>query len=522
MNQTDEPRKPGDNPYSLTGQTGPYWLKDINGLNFPSLQEPLSKDVIVLGGGIAGLTCAYLLQRAGLSTAILEARKVLTGVTGHTTAKITPAHGLYHYLFTQFGEEGARQYAAANQAGFDTIASLVEELDIACDYIIRDFYLFGAESQDSAKLKEEGEAAGKAGLNLSFTREVPLPFSTAGGLVFPGQAQFHPQKYLRRLLEEFIKNGGEVFENTPALEVTEKAKECRVRSTQAEASGRNVVVATHFPFMMNGLYYIWMNPQRSYVLALRNRQPAPAGMFYQITSPYTAIRSQPDEEGELLLISGGDHRTGHGGDTRKYYQQLEELARKYFDVESIAYHWSTQDNFTLDLLPFMGRLTSRFRRTFIATGFGGWGMTNSTAAALVILDLIQGKPHPWPILSPQRHMPWHGYRELTHLNWVLVKAFVVDHLASLRKQEIAALPQGEGRVLRRGFKRLAVSRGEEDELQAVSPVCTHLGCVVRWNPAEQSWDCPCHGSRFSRKGVVLHGPALSHLTPERGKIPPTD
>jgi nitrite reductase/ring-hydroxylating ferredoxin subunit len=297
-------------------------------------------------------------------------------------------------------------------------------------------------------------------------------------------------------------------------------KDCRLRTPQAQARSRNVVVATHFPFMMNGLYYIWMNPQRSYVLALRSRRSAPEGMFYQITAPFYAIRSQADEEGNLLLISGGDHRGGFGGDTRRYYQDLEEFARKHFDVESIAYHWSTQDNFTLDLLPFMGRLTSRFRRTSIATGFGGLGMTNSTAAALAIRDLIQGKRHPWPILSPQRRMPWHGYRELTHLNWVLVKAFIIDHLSSLRKQEVGALPQGEGKVLRLGFHRLAISCDEQGQLQAVSPVCTHLGCVVRWNPAEQSWDCPCHGSRFSSEGEVLHGPALSNLTPKTVKTPP--
>lgn len=518
MTTTTDPDKTGGPGYLLPGQAESYWLKDDGGPPFPEVKEPLSKDVIVLGAGIAGLTSAFLLQRAGLSTAVIEARKVLSGVTGHTTAKITVAHGLmYHYLLSLFGEDGARQYAAANQAGFDTIASLVSEYGIDCDYINRDFYLYAEQEQTFNKIREEAEAARKAGLNPALTKEVPLPFPVAGGLVYPGQAQFHPGKYLRRLLNEFLKNGGEVFENSPALEVTEKTDGCRVKTSQAEVRSRYVVVATHFPFMMNGLYYIWMNPQRSYVLAVRSRNPAPEGMFFQGTPPYIAIRSQRDGEGELLLISGGDHRTGQGGDTRKYYQDLEEFVRRYFKVESIAFHWSTQDNFTLDSLPFMGPLTSRFRRTFVATGFGGWGMTNGTAAGLTILDLIQGKPHPWPVLSPARRMPWRGYKELASLNWVLIKAFLGDHLASLRKKDVSALPKGEGKVLRQGSRRLGVSRGEEGELQAVSPVCTHLGCVVRWNTAEHSWDCPCHGSRFSRQGEVLHGPALADL--EKDKTP---
>jgi glycine/D-amino acid oxidase-like deaminating enzyme/nitrite reductase/ring-hydroxylating ferredoxin subunit len=498
--------------FSLPGQHGSFWLQDKVISVFPPLREPLSKDVIVLGAGIAGLTSAYLLQRAGLSTALIDARTVLSGVTGHTTAKITAAHGLYHHIFTYFDEESARQYAAANQAGFDTIASLVTEHNIDCDYLVRDFYLYGEESASFDRVKAESEAARKAGLEVYFPREMPLPFSPARGALYPNQAQFHPGKYLRRLLEEFLNKGGEIFENTPALKVTEKGEECRVKTPEAETRSKNVVVATHFPFMMNGLYYIWLIPRRGYVLALRHRQPAPEGMFFQNDQPHIAIRSQRDEAGELLLISGGEHQTGHGGDTREYYHKLEEFSRRYFPEDPIAYYWSTQDNYSLDGLPFAGPLTSNFRRTFVATGFGGWGMTNATAAALAIRDLIQGKPHPWPVLSPQRRMPWYGYKKLGQLNVVLVKAFIKDHLKALWTKDPASLSAGEGRVLRQGFHRRAVSRDEDGQLTEVSPVCTHLGCVVRWNPAEQSWDCPCHGSRFSRKGKVIHGPALYDVT----------
>lgn len=516
---SSQPAPSADAGYQLPGVAESYWLATGTRPQFPPLSQNLTKDVIVLGAGIAGLTSALLLQRAGYGTAILEARKALGGVSGHTTAKITPAHGLiYHNLASQFGETGARQYAAANQAGFDTIAALVREYEIDCDYLRRDFYLFGEQAQDVADLEKEEQAARRAGLNPAFTRETPLSVPVAGALLYPGQAQFHPGKYLTRLLQEFIKSGGEVFEDTPALEVTEKTLECRVDTPQAQARSKYVVVAVHFPFMMNGLYYIWMNPQRSYVLAMRSATRLPEAMFIQAAPPYFAVRSQPDAAGELLVVSGGDHRTGHGGDTRPYYQTLEEQARRYFEVESIAYRWSTQDNFTLDGLPYLGRLTSRFRRTFIATGFGGWGMTNGTAAGLVMRDLIQGKPHPWPIFSPSRRMPWHGYRELAKLNWVLSKTFLQDHLQAFRKEETEALAPGEGVVGRLGFRRLAVSRGAAGELQAVSPICTHLGCLVRWNSAEESWDCPCHGSRFARDGKVLHGPAYSPLTPATDKL----
>lgn len=497
----------------LPGRPTTLWLDTTPETDFPPLDRDLQVDTLVAGGGIAGLTTALLLQEAGVSTALIDFRRILSGVTAHTTAKITSLHGIvYQTLISHFGREGAGMYAEANQAAVEKIATLIENEGIDCEFSRASAYTYAVTEKQRHRIEEEVKAAESIGLPAFYVEETSLPFPTKGAVCLRNQAKFHPRKYLLALAVKFTGAGGVIFENTRALGVHKDGGNSRVTTDRGTIRARHVVAATNFPFYDPAFFFARMYQKRSYVLGLRLNYPPPDGMFISIEEPFHSIRSHPVQDGEILLVGGEMHRTGHVGNTAELYQKLERFARDHFDVSSIEYRWSTQDNVTVDMVPYIGIPSPMHKNIYIATGFAGWGMAHSMVAATIITDAILERKNDWSgLYNPFRFKPSSTYSFLDQ-NLHVAKSFVKDRFTtSPGKPDFDKLGPGQGGVFDINRDKAGIARDRKGTLHIVSPFCTHMGCVVRWNNAEESWDCPCHGSRFRADGQVIHGPAKMDL-----------
>ena len=492
------------------------WIATTPRTDYEPLAGDLTVDTVVVGGGIAGLTAAVRLKEAGRDVAVVEADRIVDEATGRTTAKVTSQHGLaYDSLVSTFGREQARQYAAANEAAIDEIERRVEEEGIDCDFRRTPAYVYAASGEDVRSIREEVRAADALGLPASFAEETPLPFETPGAIRFDDQAEFHPRKYLLAVAEAVDGDGSHLFEETRALDV-DPGRRPRVETERGEITADQVVVASHFPFFDRGGYFARMHPKRAYLLAAQVGETPLEGMYLSTASPSDTIRTAPvpGSDEELLIVGGQSHKPGlDGSSTSERYRRCEAFAREHFDVESIEYRWSTHDYSPVDGVPFVGQLGPGTENVYVATGFGGWGMTGGTAAGMILSELIVEGESPWAdVFDPLRVTPGASAREFVGENATVGARFVGDRLRSLLSRDVDLPAAGEGKVVRQGGRPIAVHRDDEGELHTVSAVCPHLWCLVDWNDAERTWDCPCHGSRFDCDGEVLSGPALEGLS----------
>ena len=480
--------------------------------SLPRLEESVQANVVVLGGGIVGITTALLLKEAGMRVVLLEANQLARGVTGHTTAKVSSQHGMiYSPLRSKFGVEGARTYGAANEAALDWIAGRVERDGIDCDFRRLPSYAYISEGGDRSQAEQEAEAAQEAGLPATLVEETPLPYPVEAAVRFDDQAEFHVRKYLLGLAEGLAGDGCQVYENSHAVEV-DTDEHVLVKTPGGRVTADHVVVATHYPFLDRSLAFARVHPQRSYAIVCRIAGEPPPGMYINGDSPTRSIRAVPVDGEELLLVGGEGHKTGQGGDTEEHYRALEEFARRHWDVQSLEYRWSAQDGTTIDTVPYVGPMTPREDRVLMATGFAKWGMTNGTAAAIMLTDRIMGRDNPWAgLFDPNRFKPRAAAMKFVEENAQVGLRFIGDRLTKPGNRPIEDLQPGEGDIVRLAGEKVAGHRRDDGTLVAVSPVCTHLGCQVNWNTAERSWDCPCHGSRFAPEGDVIQGPAVHRL-----------
>lgn len=417
---------------------------------FESLNQDLKTDVLIIGGGITGILCAYLLHQADVPYALVEAETVCSGITKNTTAKITSQHGLiYSKLIRRLGTERAKQYLQANEAALEQYRKVCGGID--CDFEKKDAYVYSLDSRK--KIEKEAEALVQLGFPASFSDSLPLPFPVAGAVKFPNQAQFNPLKFVFSITE-----GLHIYEHTKVNELAGTTAFTR----KGKIKAKKIIIATHFPFInKHGCYFLKMYQHRSYVLALENAQDT-GGMYIDAAQKGLSFRNS----GDLLLLGGGSHRTGKKGGN---WQELRAFARRYYPASTERYHWATQDCMTLDGVPYIGPYSAGTQDLFVATGFNKWGMTSSMVAAMLLCDMVQGKQNPFAeVFSPSRSI--------------------------LRPQ-------------------LAIN-GLEAAVNLLTPAkkrCPHLGCALKWNPYERTWDCPCHGSRFTKNGRLIDNPATGNL-----------
>ena len=430
------------------------WTENAVLPQFEALKGSAETDVLIIGGGMAGILCAYFLREQGVDYILAEGRTICSGITKNTTAKITSQHGLiYDRLLKSAGIEKARLYLDANQNAIEKYAGLCRDMD--CDFERKTAYIYSLDNRK--RLEDEAEALYKMGFPAKITETGELPFPTVGALSFEAQAQFHPLKFISRTARDL-----KIYEHTFVKEL----KAHTAVTDNGIITFRKLIITTHFPIdNKHGMYFLKMYQHRSYVTALRNAAKM-NGMYLDEAKGGMSFRSY----GDFLLVGGGSHRTGKAGGN---WQTLRDFQKQYYPLAEEAYFWAAQDCMTLDGIPYIGKYSKHMPECFVAAGFNKWGMTSSMVAALLLTDMILEKENPFAeVFCPSRNM--------------------------LKPQ-----------LLLNGWEAminlLTISRKR----------CPHLGCALKWNQAEHSWDCPCHGSRFDGEGRLLDNPANGDLVQRR-------
>lgn len=492
----------------------PFWRESNQVHTFSPLTIDTEVDVAIVGGGITGITTAYLLSKQGMKVAILEADQILNGTTGHTTAKITAQHGLIYDEFIQhMGEEKAKQYYQANTDALEFVRQIVKEHQIECDLTEEDAYIYAVSDDYAKKVMKEYEAYQKLGIHSDFVESIPFSIDVKGAVVMKAQGQFHPLKYLKVLVDEIVKSGGEIYEQTTAINIDETTPKPMVITREGRrVTCKYAISCSHFPFFDGkGFYFSRLHAERSYVLGILARQDFPGGMYYSADSPTRSLRYTPMNGEKLILVSGDGHKTGQGTSTYKHYKALEEFAENVLGIEEIKYRWSAQDLYTLDKVPYVGAITSNKPNILVATGYRKWGMSNSTAAAKLLADLVLEKDNPYQELySPSRFYADPSIKKFLMQN-LDVAGHLIEGKIDIADKRIEDVGNDEGSVVVVNGKRAGCYKDKEGNINLVDTTCTHMGCEVEWNSGDRSWDCPCHGSRYSVTGDVLEGPAKKPL-----------
>jgi glycine/D-amino acid oxidase-like deaminating enzyme/nitrite reductase/ring-hydroxylating ferredoxin subunit len=487
------------------------WLETAPPAGYPPLARKVEVDVAVIGGGIAGLTIALLLKREGARVAVLEGAGVGTGVTGCTTAKVSALQAtLYSTIQSRHGDEAAAVYAQASLAGVERIATIAAEESIECELERRSAYTYAADESDRRAIEQELEHATRAALPVTLADPPDLPYPTRGAVCLGEQLQLHPVRYVQGLAGAVDGDGSLVLERSRALRVSE-GQPCTVATASAELRAEHVVIASHYPVLDRGLYFARLKPVRSYCIAatlLKGR--APQGMSISAGSSTRSVRSYRD----LLIVGGEGHTAGSGEATPERFERLEAFARQHWAIDEVPHRWSAHDPVPYDHLPMIGPYHPRSSRLWVTTGYMKWGLATATFAASILADLIGGRDNPWAATFSPSRLSLTSSHEIGQLGAKFSADFIADRLRPPQALTSRNIPRGEARTLPDGVGKKGVYRDLDGNLHAVSLRCTHLGCLLRFNTAERSWDCPCHGSRFAPDGSVLEGPAVESL-PQR-------
>jgi glycine/D-amino acid oxidase-like deaminating enzyme/nitrite reductase/ring-hydroxylating ferredoxin subunit len=479
--------------------------------HYPELNEDLEVDVVIIGGGITGVTAATQLIAAGKKVALLEAKEMGGVTTGSSTGNLYVAvQPFYQSIYSKFNLETAKAIAQSRKTAIDYIEKKVQDHDIHCQFHRRPWYAY-TNRDARISLDKEVELFKKMDIDVDYTTTLPLPLKFKKAVVMPNQARFNPFKYVLALTELLAKKGCHIFENTRVTSIEEKST-CTVSTDKAKIRAKKVFIATHTPIGINPTQ-LFTAAYRSYVVAvtLKNKD-YPEGHFWDLDRPphATCTHAISKQHPELLMVAGSHHKTGQGSNTQLHYKELTTFLTDHFQVDEIAYQWSAQHFQSADDVPYIGLAKRSGKHVYMATGYFADGLVYGTVAGIMMGDLLAGKRNALentyqsnritPVASASFLL-----KEDSNVFFEYLKDFpIVD-------SDYANLKNGEGKIVEINQEKCAVSRDNEGNLHIVSGVCTHMKCIVSWNGAEQSWDCPCHGSRFTQQGEVIEGPATVNL-----------
>ena len=500
--------------------TESVWEKVSKPASYPALGQDISVDVVIIGAGITGMTAAVELAKAGLKVAVAEARRVGDGTTGYSTGNLyIPVQPSFQNIRSKFDKETVHVVAHSRKEALDYIERTVTEQAIDCHFSRRPDYMF-AENTCEDFIAKEFEVLQEAEIAVEYTQNVPFPVNAKRAIFFPNQARFNPKTYIDGLAKTFTEKGGQIFENTEIIEAGEKDKGCQARTARHTINARAMIMATHTP---KGIHLMQMlaAPYRSYVVAASLKGGRyPDGHFWN-TDPGGYVSSTHavyNKTLDMLMVAGEHHKTGQAAhaDVEHYYKKIESYIHKNFDVEAILHRWSAQHYQAADGLPYIGRAHRHAKHFYVAGGYFADGLTYGTVAGRILADLVQGKDNPWAkTYDSTRFTPVASAGKAIKENINVLGEYLRDFPGNHDFSRVSDLKPGEGGVIEVHGEKLAVYRDEKQMLHAVSAVCTHLKCIVQFNNAEKSWDCPCHGSRFALDGSVLEGPAIQPLPARR-------
>ena len=495
-----------------------FWLSDFSisnniTINTSNKDEYEETDVCIIGAGIFGMTCAYYLTNLGYKVVVLEKNNIGAKTSGHTTAKITSQHSLfYDYLSNSYNQKFARDYLKSNEEAIKNIKNIISEEKIDCDLEIQNNFVYATNKEDLKKIKKEVSAIESLGYNCEFVTKTSLPFDIEGAICFKNQAQFHPLKYLYGLSKCIIKRGGKIITNTTVYDVKKENNKYITYSNTLRIKSKYVILASHYPFInFPGFYFLKMYQSTSYIIAIDPKKTLFNGMYISASNPVFSFRTAKYNRKDILLIGGGEHKTGQPPSYKDTYGILENIAKKYYPDCDILFRWNTRDCISLDKIPYIGSFSNIMPNIFVGTGFKKWGMTLSNVAANIIVDSICGKVNPYSYLfEPSRLKPIKNMDEFKNMIVQSTKSLILNKLDS-PNMSFEEICNNSGSIVEINNEKVGIYKNGDGKIFAVKPVCTHLGCLLSWNDIDKTWDCPCHGSRFNFDGKNLYDPAFKDL-----------
>lgn len=508
-----------------------YWISSWieNKKQYPKLQKEETAEIAIIGGGLTGLTTAYYLTKAGKDVILVEKDSICNHTSGNTTAKITSQHGLfYNYLLQSVGKEQAKQYLEANETAIQKIENIIKEENIECDFERQDAYVFTQKQEEVEKIKKEVEALEYLGFHSEFVETIEVPIKekqkeekedkiniqkkVLGAIKFKNQAQFNPCLYAQGLASKIEERSGKIYENSKVIDIKKEGKGYEIQTEEGKLKAEKVVIASHYPIIsLPGFYFMKMYQATSYLIAVETKEPLFQGMYINSEDPTISLRTAKWGEKRLLLVGGMDHKTGAKIDLKNSYQRLEEVAKQLYPDSKVLFRWSTEDCIPLDKIPYIGLFSNLWQNVYVGTGYKKWGMTSSNVAANIITDKILGKENPYEeVFQSTRLKPIKNYEELGNMLKEVGHSAILNKLEKI-EEYTKDVKQGEGKIVEIEGKKVGAYRDKQGKLYVVKPYCSHLGCELSWNNLENTWDCPCHGSRFTYEGISIYDPAIKDL-----------
>ena len=432
---------------------------------------------------------------------------------GNSTAKITSQHGLfYDYLIQSQGREKAKQYLEANEQAIKNMENIIKQENIECDFEKQSAYVYATKEDDVSKIKDEVKAVKSLGLDAEFVNNLEIPIKTVGAIEFKNQAKFNPCKYAQGLVKA-IGDKSKIFENTKVVDLKSNDRIYEVITEDGEkVIAKYVVIATHYPIInAPGYYFLKMYQSMSYVIGVETNEKLFEGMYISNDTPALSFRTAKYGDKQLLIIAGLDHKTGEKKNLSENYKTLENIAKRYYPDSKVIYRWCTEDCIPLDKIPYIGEFSNLMPNVYVATGYKKWGITSSNVAANIIVDKIMGRKSKYEdVFTSTRLKPIKNYQEMGNMLKEVNKYLVVEKL-KIPKERIQDIELEQGGIIEFDGKKIGIYRDKENKIYAVKPACSHLGCELSWNNLENTWDCPCHGSRFTYDGKSIYDPSIKDL-----------
>ncbi len=491
-----------------------YWNEEENYIALESLKEDIETEVCIIGAGLSGLSTAYYLSKNGVKVTILEKDKILSHTSSHTTAKVTSQHGLiYKYLIDSKGEEFAKAYYDANEEAIRNIKEIIEKENIACDFKSQKAYIYTEDADEVQKIKDEVEACKRINIDCEFVTNVDLPINIQGAIEFKNQGMFNPKKYGIELCRVILSNKGQIYEESKVIDIKKENENFLVSTDRHTVTAKYLVIASHYPILNTpGYYFLKMYQSTSYAVLMDTKtEKLFEGIYINTKDPFYSFRTVETGDKKMLLVVGSDHKTGSDTNLSDSYEKLEKQAKRMYQNAETKYSWHTEDCITLDKIPYIGAFSKFMKNAYVLTGYNKWGITSSNIGAKIISDMILDIPNEYEeIFKATRVEPIKNIKEVENMIKQTGESLIIDKF-KLPEEKLADIKCGEGKIIEIEGKKIGVYRDADNNTHKVIPVCSHLGCELKWNNLAKTWDCPCHGSRFKYTGESIETPSIEGL-----------